>query len=86
MIPSPDIERCECCGAILKKREEPCPLTPTQLRLVKEIAKGKLTKQIALDLGMAPSTVRSQLYAAYRRLGVNDRAQAALVAYSKGWI
>jgi putative nucleotidyltransferase with HDIG domain len=65
---------------------EPCPLTPRQLELIRALAQGRQYKEIAHDLGISPSTIRSHLHFAYERLGVADRAQAVLIAVSRGWI
>lgn len=65
---------------------EPCPLSTRQLEGVRGLAQGKSYKQIALELGISPSTVRTHLHQAYTRLGVADRTQAVLVANERGWI
>lgn len=65
---------------------ERCPLTPRQLEMVRALAAGKHYKEIAGELGLSASTIRSHLHEAYRRLGVADRAQAVLVSAERGWI
>ncbi len=64
----------------------PSPLTPMQEKALRGLAEGKLYKQIAADLGLAESTVRSHLHNLYRKLDVSDRAQAVLLASQRGWI
>jgi putative nucleotidyltransferase with HDIG domain len=64
----------------------PSPLTQGELRIVSELGKGLLYKQIAQALGVSVSTVRTHLYNAYRKLGVSDRAQAVLLAREHSWI
>jgi putative nucleotidyltransferase with HDIG domain len=64
----------------------PCPLTPGEHRVVSELAKGHVYKEIAADLDLSVSTVRTHLYNTYRKLGVTDRAQAILLAKDNGWI
>jgi DNA-binding NarL/FixJ family response regulator len=64
----------------------PSPLTPMQEKALRGLAEGKLYKQIAVDLGLAESTVRSHLHNLYRKLDVADRAQAVLLASERGWI
>lgn len=66
--------------------DEPCPLTRRQLELIRALGQGRQYKEIAKDLGLSPSTIRSHLHFAYERLGVSDRAQAVLMAASRGWI
>ena len=64
----------------------PSPLTPMQEKALRGIAEGKAYKQIAADLSLSESTVRSHLHNLYRKLDVNDRAQAVLLASERGWI
>ena len=65
---------------------EPCPLSARELDVLRRLAEGKVYKQIALDEGISPSTVRNHLHTAYSKLGVVDRAQAVLTAREQGWI
>jgi putative nucleotidyltransferase with HDIG domain len=69
-----------------RRRAAPCPLTPGEHRVVSELAKGRVYKEIAAELGLSASTVRTHLYNTYRKLGVTDRAQAILLAKDSGWI
>jgi putative nucleotidyltransferase with HDIG domain len=64
----------------------PSPLTPMQQKALRGLAAGKRYKQIASDLGLAESTVRSHVHNLYRKLGVADRAHAVLLASERGWI
>jgi putative nucleotidyltransferase with HDIG domain len=66
--------------------EGPSPLTLMQQRALRGLAEGKRYKQIASDLGLAESTVRSHVHNVYRKLGVADRAHAVLLASERGWI
>jgi DNA-binding NarL/FixJ family response regulator len=54
--------------------------------MVQKLAEGKVYKEIAGDFGLQVSTVRTHLYNTYRKLGVADRAQAVLLATSRGWL
>jgi len=65
---------------------DPCPLSRRQLDVLRLLRDGKRYKEIAADLGLSDSTVRSHTNVAYRRLGVTDRAQAVLRASERGWI
>jgi DNA-binding NarL/FixJ family response regulator len=53
---------------------------------MRELAKGKVYKEIGTALGVSVSTVRSHLHHAYKKLGVADRAQAVLTAKERGWL
>ncbi len=59
-------------------------LTPTQLKVLLSVLEGKLNKQIAYDLGMSEATVKAHMTAIMRKLDVQNRTQAALVARSLG--
>lgn len=59
-------------------------LTPTQLKVLLEVLDGKLNKQVAHDLGMSEATVKAHMTVIMRKLGVQNRTQAALVARSLG--
>ncbi|WP_269585469.1 response regulator [Roseibium sp. Sym1] len=57
-------------------------LTPQQNRIMKLICAGKPNKQIAYELSLAEATVKAHITALLRRLGVNNRTQAALLVKS----
>jgi putative nucleotidyltransferase with HDIG domain len=69
-----------------RRSHAPCPLTPGEHRVVSELAKGNVYKEIAAELELSVSTVRTHLYNTYRKLGVTDRAQTILLAKDNGWI
>jgi DNA-binding NarL/FixJ family response regulator len=62
------------------------PLTPQELVVLQRLAKGSVYNQIAHDLALTASTIRSHLHNIYRKLDVPDRAQAVLVASEHGWL
>ena len=55
-------------------------LTQQQARILELICEGKLNKQIAYDLSIAETTVKAHVTAIMRKLGVQSRTQAALMA------
>jgi DNA-binding NarL/FixJ family response regulator len=55
-------------------------LTPAQLRVLYGVREGLLNKQIAHDMGITEATVKAHLTAIFRKLGVQNRTQAGLVA------
>jgi putative nucleotidyltransferase with HDIG domain len=65
---------------------EPSPLSVREMEVLRFLAEGKVYKQIALELALSVSTVRTHLHNVYAKLGVIDRAQAVLTATDKGWI
>lgn len=69
-----------------QRQIDPSPLTFRQLTVLEHLAKGNHYNQIAHDLALSPSTVRSHLQKIYRNLGVANRAQAVLIADERGWL
>ncbi|HEV3034438.1 MAG TPA: HDOD domain-containing protein [Solirubrobacteraceae bacterium] len=65
---------------------EPCPLTGQELRILQGLARGRVYKEIAHELALSVSTVRTHLHNIYRKLGVGDRAQAVIFATQHGWV
>jgi putative nucleotidyltransferase with HDIG domain len=65
---------------------EPCPLSTRELDVLKRLAQGLVYKQIALELSLSTSTVRTHLHNIYGKLGAVDRAQAVLHATERGWL
>jgi putative nucleotidyltransferase with HDIG domain len=65
---------------------EPCPLSVRELEVLKRLAQGMVYKQIALELSLSTSTVRTHLHNIYGKLGAVDRAQAVLHATERGWL
>jgi putative nucleotidyltransferase with HDIG domain len=62
------------------------PLSSQESEVLRGLAASKVYKEIAHDLGIAASTVRSHLHNVYAKLGAADRAQAVLIASREGWI
>jgi putative nucleotidyltransferase with HDIG domain len=62
------------------------PLSSREIDVLKLLAQGKLYKEIAADLDVSASTVRSHLHRIYHRIGAKDRAQAVLIAVERNWI
>jgi putative nucleotidyltransferase with HDIG domain len=65
---------------------EPCPLSTREVEVLRRLRDGKVYKQIALELGLSTSTVRTHLHNTYAKLGAVDRAQAVLIATQRGWV
>lgn len=59
-------------------------LTPRELDILKEVARGKSNKAIAFDLGLTEGTVKGYVSTVLSKLGVADRTQAALYAVKHG--
>jgi two-component system, NarL family, nitrate/nitrite response regulator NarL len=61
-------------------------LSPTDLRLLTHIARGRTNPEIADELGIAEKTVRNRVSVLIGVLGVADRLQAALLARDRGLV
>jgi putative nucleotidyltransferase with HDIG domain len=70
----------------VKRNVDPCPLSAREVEVLKRLAEGKVYKQIAHELELSTSTVRTHLHNTYAKLGAVDRAQAVLIATERGWI
>jgi DNA-binding NarL/FixJ family response regulator len=55
-------------------------LTPAQRRILAGIRQGLLNKQIAYELSISEATVKAHITAIFRKIGVNSRTQAVLLA------
>jgi DNA-binding CsgD family transcriptional regulator len=63
-----------------------CPLTARQFEMATLLTRGLTRDQIAAQLGVSCSTVRTILHQAYVRLGVANGAQAVAVFAARGWL
>ena len=77
-LPYPSAER--------PRAVEPCPLSGRELEVLRRLAQGMVYKQIAHELALSTSTVRTHLHNIYGKLGAVDRAQAVLYATERGWL
>jgi putative nucleotidyltransferase with HDIG domain len=68
------------------RQVDPCPMSAREIDVLRRLAKGMVYKQIASELGLSTSTVRTHLHNVYGKLGAMDRAQAVLMATERGWI
>ena len=73
-------------GASRPRQVDPNPMSTREVDVLKRLARGMVYKQIASELGLSTSTVRTHLHNVYGKLGAMDRAQAVLIATERGWI
>jgi NarL family two-component system response regulator YdfI len=59
-------------------------LTERELEVLRAVAQGERSKEIAVRLGISERTVKAHLASIYNRLGVDSRAAAIAVAAQKG--
>lgn len=65
---------------------EPCPLSSRELDVLRLLSEGMVYKQIAGEMQLSVSTIRTHLHNVYGKIGAVDRAQAVLTARDRGWI
>ena len=65
---------------------EPCPLSNRELDVLRHLSEGMVYKQIAGEMQLSVSTIRTHLHNVYGKIGAVDRAQAVLTARDRGWI
>ncbi len=73
-------------GELRRRAADPCPLSVREIDALRGLAEGKVYKQIAHELTLSVSTIRTHLHNVYRKIGAVDRAQAVLIARDRGWI
>jgi putative nucleotidyltransferase with HDIG domain len=73
-------------GERRRRASEPCPLSMREIDALRGLAEGKVYKQIAQELSLSVSTVRTHLHNVYRKIDAVDRAQAVLIARDRGWL
>ena len=81
----------EILARVLSQASESSPAAPFQtlltgreLEVLRAVAQGERSKEIAVRLGISERTVKAHLASIYNRLGVDNRAAAIAVAAQKG--
>ena len=62
------------------------PLTDRELEILKKVSDGMTNAKIGQALGISPQTVKNHITSILRKLAVNDRTQAVVLALRRGWI
>jgi DNA-binding NarL/FixJ family response regulator len=61
-------------------------LSPREIEILDQVARGNSNKLIARKLGISDQTVKNHVSAILRKLEVNDRTEAVVYALRNGWI
>ncbi|MEV5720576.1 LuxR C-terminal-related transcriptional regulator [Amycolatopsis mediterranei] len=61
-----------------RRPDQRLTVTPRQQEVITQLGQGLSNRQIARRLDISEATVKSHLYAAYRKLGVSSRSEAIL--------
>jgi two-component system response regulator DegU len=62
------------------------PLSNREMEVLECVTLGMSNKEIATTLGISHQTVKNHVTAVLRKLGVEDRTQAAVYALKRGWV
>jgi DNA-binding NarL/FixJ family response regulator len=62
------------------------PLSTREMEILQLIARGASNKEIGRELSISRQTVKNHMSSILRKLAVNDRTQAAVLALRRGWI
>jgi two-component system response regulator DegU len=62
------------------------PLSKREMEVLTFVTQGLSNKEIAASLGISHQTVKNHVTAILRKLGVDDRTQAAIYALRRGWV
>lgn len=62
------------------------PLSPREMEILLLITQGASNKEIAYSLGISRQTVKNHMSSVLRKLDVEDRTQAAVLALRRGWV
>ncbi len=61
------------------------PLSDRELEILQKLVEGKDYKKIAYELFLSPYTIRTHITNIYKKIHVNNRAQAVNLSIKKGW-
>ncbi len=62
------------------------PLSAREMEVLIYVTRGKSNKEIAAGLEISQQTVKNHITTILRKLGVEDRTQAAIYAIRRGWV
>ena len=61
-------------------------LSPSQLAILRLISRGHSNREIAAEVHLSENTVKTHVQEIFRKLGVRNRVEAAILAGKTGWI
>lgn len=73
-------------GPGAKPEPEPDALTPRELEVLTLLAHGRSNKEIAAELSITETTVKTHVSSILSKLGLQDRTQAAIYALKRGLV
>jgi DNA-binding NarL/FixJ family response regulator len=73
-------------NAMLESGDMYYPLSSREMEVLTFVTKGMSNKEIATLLDISHQTVKNHVTSVLRKLGVEDRTQAAIFALRRGWV
>lgn len=73
-------------GNLPDEPEAAVPLSEREMEVLSQLTKGYSNKEIACLLGISHQTVKNHVTSILRKIGVEDRTQAAVYALRRGWV
>ncbi len=70
----------------IKPESSPDPLSPQQIVILRLVAQGLSSREIATQLYLSENTVKGYVQEILHRLGVKNRTEAVMVAVKQGWL
>lgn len=61
-------------------------LSDGELDVMRRMAEGDTTREIAAGRGTSPYTVRAQLESVYAKIGARSRTHAVSIGFREGWL
>ena len=70
----------------VSQEPSPEPLSPQQIVILRLVAQGLSSREIATQLYLSENTVKGYVQEILHRLGVKNRTEAVMVAVKQGWL
>jgi DNA-binding NarL/FixJ family response regulator len=67
-------------AVVTQATDHPAGLTPREVEVLEQVARGMTSAQIAQELFLSPRTVHTHLNSIYHKIGVNSRSAATRYA------
>jgi DNA-binding NarL/FixJ family response regulator len=68
------------------EEKRPAGLSASQVAILRLISRGHSNREIAADVHLSENTVKTHVQEIFRKLGVRNRVEAAILAGKSGWI
>jgi two-component system, NarL family, response regulator DevR len=68
------------------EEKRPAGLNASQVAILRLISRGHSNREIAADVHLSENTVKTHVQEIFRKLGVRNRVEAAILAGKSGWI